>query len=154
MSNYLIKWREVSLNYVLCALSLMSFVLLPYMITCRCNNRVSRIAAFLYMKYSTCLVCFCMLTLLLLLYLHNLWFFSPKIYSFLIQFFLASNKCYVFLTSFSLLRYLFVCLFVTIIIIIRHELGLDRSASACSNSLFKGFHKSSSSIWPIIQRYF
>jgi hypothetical protein len=40
---------------------------------------------------------------------------------------------------------------IIIIIIIRHELGLDRSVSASSYSLFKGFYKSSSSIWCAIQ---
>ena len=106
-----------------------------------------------------------MLMLLLLLYLHNLYSFLKKIILSSFNSSVASNKCCVFCPRFSLLHNLFVCLFVTkhiiiiIIIIIniiisRHELGLDGSASISSNSLFKRLHKSFSSIWPTIQLYF
>jgi hypothetical protein len=107
----------------------------------------------MYKRISICLVCFCMPILLLLLHIHNLCCFLQKFILFSFNSSVTSNNFCVFLTSFSLLHYLFVCLFVTIIII-RHELGLYRSASACTNCLFKSLHKSSSSIWPIIQHYF
>ena len=97
----------------------------------------------------------------ILLYLHNHHSFLQKCILFSFNSSIASNKCCVFLTSFFSSPFSF-CLFIVKIIIIIiiniiiicQKLGLDGSASASSNSLFKRLHKSPSSIWPIIQHYF
>jgi hypothetical protein len=79
------------------------------------------------------------------LHLSTLHFFPFKIYPTALHCPLIWLKpVYISYRSFSL----------HIIIIIRHQLALNRPVSASSNSLFKRSSKSSSSIWSIIRHYF
>lgn len=81
---------------------------------------------------------FWMLILLLLLQLRNLYSLLQQFVLFSFNSSVASNKYCIFLTSFPILLYSFVCLFITImIIIICRELGFARPTSVSPNSLFK-----------------